>query len=198
MSAPSSNKKQVTGRPALIVALGAQDAGEAVRIVNASSLPRRHRVRYRDLIGYLEGRPVKELAQEGSVSTKMIHVRIRAAARQVTLEQVSAGAPDQLIRSLSVRAANCLFNENLNTDQAVRDRVLSQGAMSLLMAPNMGRKSYQEVCDAFGFDPADPVRPAETGLSADKRLDTPREAGPLQAALLRSVKPEADEWDPYL
>lgn len=205
MSTSPKGRSHSNNLPDLIASFGARDATEAVRIVNASSLPRRHPVRHRDLIGYLEGRSVKDLALDGAVSPQMIHVRIGAASRQVMLEQRSEGAPDQLIRSVSVRTANCLFNENLTTDQAVRDRVQGQGAMSLLMAPNMGRKSYWEVCETFGFDPADPARTAENSqrpdLARDVPAETSRESGPLHTAFLKTEGAGGDEmepWDPYL
>lgn len=205
MSPSPKGRSHSNNLPDLIASFGARDATEAVRIVNASSLPRRHPVRFRDLIGYLEGRSIKDLAQDGAVSPQMIHIRISAGARQVKLEQVSAGAPDQLIRSLSVRASNCLFNDNLTTDQAVRDHVQGQGAMSLLMAPNMGRKSYREVCETFGFDPADPARTAEKSqrsvLAPEMPAETSRESGPLQTALLKTEVAAGDAvepWDPYL
>lgn len=80
----------------------------------------------------------------------------------MTTQQTSDADPDRLLRSLSTRSRRHLLSLGHATDQEVRDHVDQCGALSLLRSRNMYRKSYLEICDAFGFDPkggADPQAP---------------------------------------
>jgi hypothetical protein len=54
----------------------------------------------------------------------------------------------------------------------VRDHVDDLGALSLLRSRNMFRKSYLEICEAFGFDPKGDVPDrAETTGGDDPHTD---------------------------
>lgn len=74
--------------------------------------------------------------------------------------------PKQLLRSLSTRSRRHLRSLGHETDQEVRDHVDDLGALSLLRSRNMFRKSYLEICEAFGFDPKGDV-PDRTGPTGD-------------------------------
>jgi hypothetical protein len=123
---------------------------------------------------------------------------ISKAARMVIGEMRAPEAGVHTTLGLSVRAQNCLRNAlrpeggPLPTDEAVRGWVQENGARTLLELPNMGRKTYTEICDAFGFDPKERARPARTAENSTPAPDTP----PLTGLMRLSGERSETEADP--
>lgn len=92
----------------------------------------------------------------------------------MTTQETSDADPDRLLRSLSTRSRRHLLSLGHATDQEVRDHVDQCGALSLLRSRNMYRKSYLEICEAFGFDPKAeaPSPDALTGSGAKNPKET--------------------------
>lgn len=90
----------------------------------------------------------------------------------MTTKQTSDAEPDRILRSLSIRSRRHLLSLGYPTDQEVRDHVNQHGTLSLLRSRNMYRKSYLEICDAFGFDPKSdtPERLGTSGID-DPHVD---------------------------
>jgi hypothetical protein len=136
--------------------LGATDAQEAIRIVNASPLagtdPRNHRV----LLTYLEGRAQPQIAKDLQLSTTRIRQIVHNATREVRREIDRRARPDHLLRSVPEGARAALLFAGLETDRAVRDLVADQGARSLRLNPHLRRENLLAICETFGFDPDDP------------------------------------------
>lgn len=87
----------------------------------------------------------------------------------MTTQPTSDADPERLLRSLSTRSRRHLLSLGHSTDQGVRDHVEKVGALSLLRNRNMYRKSYLEICDAFGFDPKSDA----PGSTASRETETP-------------------------
>lgn len=169
----TQNNVPLTGRPGLISRLGAVDAQSAIRIVNMSRYLDRI-PRQRDaLIRYLGGRNLREVGEVYGVSREQARVMIAQAMRRVIGEMRAPETGVRVLLGLSVRAQNCLRNDSLVTDEAVRDWVGRQGPRALLRFPNMGRKTYLEICDAFGFDTEGPELPAPKKEAAAKESSAP-------------------------
>jgi hypothetical protein len=164
MAAPQHAAEPLKGRDALICALGARDAESAIRIANLSRNLDRY-PRNRDaLIRYLRGATLREVGAQHGVSGEQARGLIWKARRTITNEMRAPETGARVLNGLSVRAQNCLSSEicpvdrSRLADERVRDWVRENGARALLAVPNMGRKTYLEICDAFGFDPTDQVR----------------------------------------
>ena len=187
-----------SGRAGIVGALGAADGRDAIRIVNGSRylvrIPRQRRA----LTLYLEGKTLKGVGEAHGVSQEQARVMISKAARMVIGEMRAPEAGVHTTLGLSVRAQNCLRNAlrpeggPLPTDEAVRGWVQENGARTLLELPNMGRKTYAEICDAFGFDPTERARPAWTAENSTPAPDTP----PLTGLMRLSGERSETEADP--
>lgn len=195
MAAPKPASEPLKGRDALICDLGARDAESGIRIANLSRNLDRY-PRNRDaLIRYLRGATLREVGAQHGVSREQARILIWKAKRTIVDEMRAPETGVWVLNGLSVRAQNCLVNEicpvgrSRLTDERVRDWVRENGARALLVVPNMGRKTYLEICDAFGFDPTEPMRP---------RPPVQRERPPARPPLtgLLRLAQERSEADP--
>lgn len=191
MAAPQPAPEPLKGRDALIRDLGARDAESAIRIANLSRNLDRY-PRNRDaLIRYLRGATLREVGAQYGVSREQARILICKARRTIVDEMRAPETGARVLNGLSVRAQNCLSNEicpvdrSRLTDERVRGWVRENGARALLSVPNMGRKTYLEICDAFGFDPTDPACPKPPVLREPPPARPPL-TGLLRLALERS------------
>lgn len=147
----------------MIRQLSAENAEQAIRIINGTTLPETDSRRHQMLVAHLEGEPLSRLALEQGVSSSRGIQLVKTGFKMVTEELASRDRPDRLIRSLNPEDRRALMADGFFTDQMVFD------------SPKRGTWcSSSMVQDLFRFDLDKPLpdrpMPELTGAEMDALL----------------------------
>lgn len=148
-------------RQQVIEQLGARSADEAIRTVEAAPETGAHPREKRALLALLNGETVREVSAAIGVSQVRTLQLIRRAARDVVRMRGADSNARSLFERLSNRSRTSLYLSGLDTDEKVQRLVDIYGASSLLTLDTLGVDRFKEICDAFGFDPDEEMRPPE-------------------------------------
>lgn len=146
------------GREELIDRLGAEGPADAVSLVLGTRETDAHPRERRALLAFLLGGTVREVSADMGVSEHRTFQLIRRAADDVVRVREAENASRSHLERLTNRSRRSLDRSGLDTDEKVRRVVAFYGAKALLTLETFGVYQHREVCDAFGFDPDEPVR----------------------------------------
>jgi hypothetical protein len=105
----------------MIRQLNAENAEQAIRIINGTTLPETDSRRHQMLVAHLEGEPLSKLALEQGVSSSRGIQLVKRGFKMVTEELASRDRPDRLIRALHPSTRNALNADGFRTDKQVFD-----------------------------------------------------------------------------